>query len=426
MRTELRSIIENACADEGCPLNALTVLASHNDPFRVDTPARRRNGEWFAKQIKRLRGDLQTYLRGFHYVLVSAKAVKPNGKRYANTFTDWQWMSEKAAKAARWLGLVPFVQIYDARNEEPVIVVREEQQPWPFVSTEVEIEIPDLSYIEPWVGLAGFEGVQLYRLVLFGEKTSLRDVLGPVAEEHQTDLYLPTGEISDTQLHRMAGVGAEDGRRMIVLTFCDCDPAGWQMPISIARKLQALKVIEFPDLDFHVYRVALTPEQVRDESLPSTPLKASEKRADKWKRATGVEQTEIDALATLNPDLLRQIALDAIAPFHDPTLDSRVDEVRSQWRTAAQELLDEYVDEERLERFRDETETALDMFRDKVDALNETIEFEVGGFKPPEIPAVPEAEVDGRQSTPPLIDSSWSWTEQTLRLKASRAYEDLS
>jgi hypothetical protein len=30
------------------------------------------------------------------------------------------------------------------------------------------------------------------------------------------------------------------------------------------------------------------------------------------------------------------------------------------------------------------------------------------------------------QSSPPLIDSDWDWTEQTLRLKASRAYEDLS
>ena len=31
----------------------------------------------------------------------------------------------------------------------------------------------------------------------------------------------------------------------------------------------------------------------------------------------GVEQTEIDALASLRPDLLRQIARDAIAPFYD-------------------------------------------------------------------------------------------------------------
>ena len=34
----------------------------------------------------------------------------------------------------------------------------------------------------------------------------------------------------------------------------------------------------------------------------------------------GVEQTEIDALAALQPNLLRQIATDAIARFYDDTL----------------------------------------------------------------------------------------------------------
>ena len=42
----------------------------------------------------------------------------------------------------------------------------------------------------------------------------------------------------------------------------------------------------------------------------------------------GVEQTEIDALASLQPDLLREIARDAIAPFYDATLDQRVIEAQ--------------------------------------------------------------------------------------------------
>ena len=36
------------------------------------------------------------------------------------------------------------------------------------------------------------------------------------------------------------------------------------------------------------------------------------------------EQTEIDALAALRPDVLNQIARDAITPFYDPTLARRV------------------------------------------------------------------------------------------------------
>ena len=34
---------------------------------------------------------------------------------------------------------------------------------------------------------------------------------------------------------------ARDGRPMVVFYFSDCDPSGWQMPVSLYRKLQALK-----------------------------------------------------------------------------------------------------------------------------------------------------------------------------------------
>ena len=62
------------------------------------------------------------------------------------------------------------------------------------------------------------------------------------------------------------------------------------MSISVSRKLQALKALEFGGLDIEVHRVALTPDQVREYGLPSTPLKDTERRADKWTAAMGVEQ----------------------------------------------------------------------------------------------------------------------------------------
>jgi hypothetical protein len=37
-----------------------------------------------------------------------------------------------------------------------------------------------------------------------GEKSSLEDVVTPVARQHDADLYLPTGEISDTLIHQIA------------------------------------------------------------------------------------------------------------------------------------------------------------------------------------------------------------------------------
>ena len=82
----------------------------------------------------------------------------------------------------------------------------------------------------------------------FGEKTSLEDVLAPLAIEFNADLYLTGGQISDTLLHGMARDAVADGRPLVVLTFSDFDPAGyWDMPTCIGRKLQALRDLLFPN-----------------------------------------------------------------------------------------------------------------------------------------------------------------------------------
>jgi hypothetical protein len=44
----LHAALDKVIAEEGGSLKDFTVLASQNDPFRVDTPARHRDGEWLA------------------------------------------------------------------------------------------------------------------------------------------------------------------------------------------------------------------------------------------------------------------------------------------------------------------------------------------------------------------------------------------
>jgi hypothetical protein len=418
----LRSTLEDACADTGLGLEELTVLAAQNDPFRVDTPARHRDGQWLAMHASELGlGQRVIHLRGLHYMLVSGEVVKPNGTPYTNTDPDWIWLCNQAAKAARWLGYIDFEQIKDARSSPPVITRFEHITPTPYLRIGLDVYVPDVEDIEPTVDVGNFTGVQPYKLVFFGEKTSLEEVLEPIAERCRADLYLPTGEISDTFLHTMAKVGADDGRPMVVLTFSDCDPAGWQMPISIGRKLQALKVLKFPDLEFQVHRVALTPDHVRAYGLPSTPLKETERRADKWLRAKGVEQTEIDALAALQPDLLIDIAWQAIEPFYDASLAARVHDAREEWLAEAQDRLDAQIDAEKLDRIRTDAATKLEQLQDEIDALNDALSVDVGWFDFPDI-VVPDPETDGADDCDPLIDSEWPWDEQTLALKESKSY----
>ena len=415
----LRQAIECAAVETGRPMKDLTVLAVANDPFRVDTPARHRDGEWLAVHAERLGLANRTiHLRGLHYALIGV--TKPNGSDYANTDDDWTWLQEKAADAARWLGYIPFDRIVDQRNTPPTVRTFTRPNPRPYISVGLEVNIPDADDIEPYVGAHGFTGVQPYKVVLFGEKSSLEPVLGPIAEHYAADLYLPTGEVSDTLIHQMARLGAADGRPMVVLYFGDCDPAGWQMSISVARKLQAFRVLLFPDLEFQVHRVALTPDQVREYGLPSTPLKDTEKRGDRWREAMGTEQTEIDALASLRPELLGQLAREAIRPFYDPTLVTRVWTAYEAWRQEAQTIVDDSMDWNQREQLVSEAEAKLTELRAEIDAINSAASVSADEFDLPPI-VVPTAELPDMDRVP-LVDSRWSFVEQTRALIESKAY----
>lgn len=441
-QSPLRRALDQAAAESGCPMKDLTVLSAHRDPFRLDTDARHRDGKWLADTAAALGlGDRRIHLRGLHYMVLGRP--KPDGSPYENTDADWTWLSEDAGKAARWLGYIPFDQITDQRNAEPEIRQFSRREPWPYLTVGLDVQLPAGDDILPEVVLLDFDGTQPCHLVLFGEKSSLSDVLGPVAARFGADLYLPTGEISDTLMYRMATSAVADGRPMVVLCFSDADPAGWQMPVSIARKLQAFKALgtitepasdaygnrttrtlDLAGMEFQVRRVALTPGQVREYGLPSTPLKPTEKRADKWRAAMGVEQTEIDALASLRPALLRQIAETAIAPFFDDTLSHRVAQARAAWLGEAREIVTASLDSDQLARIRADAAGQLDQMRQQIAELNDALRIDVDDFDLPPI-VVPEPETAGSDSTP-LLDSRWSFAEQCRALIASKDYQTAS
>src|SRR5258708_1799047 len=185
---KLRWVLELAAAQNRCTMADLTVLDKANDPFRVDTPAGHRDGEWLAALVSDLGlGDRTIHLRGLHYAAIGRK--KPDGTPYANTAKEWLWLSTEAAKAARWLGCIPFGQITDQRNTPPVIRVFQWPDPGAYLSTDLDIEIPD--DIEPALYTRDFRGVQPCKLVLIGEKSSLEPVLAPAASPYQASLSPP-------------------------------------------------------------------------------------------------------------------------------------------------------------------------------------------------------------------------------------------
>jgi hypothetical protein len=115
---------------EGCGVDLadLTVLSPQIDPFRLDTPTNHEVGKWFRDQMDAtglLTRANPIHNRGVHYAIVSRgkEAKLPSGKPYKNDLDCWEFL-ERASKAARWLGYVPFEKIVDARNAEPIIRIK--------------------------------------------------------------------------------------------------------------------------------------------------------------------------------------------------------------------------------------------------------------------------------------------------------------
>jgi len=420
----LRSVLETVCEEQGCGLGSLTVLSAQIDPYRLDVPARHRDGQWIAGQLKRiLKGSARIHWRGVHYAIVAQGNVrKPDGEVYSNTNEDWEWLSTVAGKAARWLGYIPFERILDNRNAEPIIHRKARVVSGAFVTIGVEVAIPDVDDLQPAPIAQGFVARQAYHFVIFGEKASLEVVVLPIARAKEADLYLPTGEISDTLLYRIAKDANDDGRPLVLFTLADCDPAGHQMSVSIGRKLQAFRDLLFPDLCFEVVPVALTVEQVRELGLPSTPLKETEKRADRWRQAFGVEQTEIDALATLQPNVLRDIIERAFNPYFDRELQNRVTVAQAEWRQDAEATIREQVDPTILANLRQEAGERLAELASVIDDINERLRLAADDFTLPAI-EVPEPEVGEDSLKQSLLSFDDSWIEATRALIARKQYE---
>jgi hypothetical protein len=420
---KLHRVLENAAELEFCSADELTVLSKGKDPYRLDTASGHRLGRWCADLIERfLAPDTKIHLRGFHYLLSSAADVtRPDGSRYINSDAVWEWLADTAMKAARWLGYVPFTRIVDERNASPELYLPSYYTVEPERNPGERIIVPALAETMPRFSSPEWPVVQPYRIILIGEKTSLRPVLFPIAGEVGGELLLPTGEPSDTMIAELAARCALDPRPSVALYFSDFDPAGRQMPVSVSRKLQALRDLLYPELNIQLHHVALSLEQVEELELPSTPLKATEARASRWREVMGHEQTEIDALAALNPDALTEIAREAIWPYYDRTLSDRTAEAQEDWRYQCAELLaldPAYADF----RAKIETELAqLEERRQKLLALQDHAATLLTEIEPPPI-ELPLAQPD-EPTCEPLFCSKARFADATMRL---RHYKDLT
>ncbi len=246
-------------------------------------------------------------------------------------------------------------------------------------------------------------------------------MLKAVCQKYQASLALPSGEVSDSMLYGIMRDAFDDGRPLVIHQLGDFDPAGNQMAVSTGRTIQALRDSLFPTMRVIVNAIGLTLGQCEAWGLPSTPLKETEQRADKWIRLMGREQTELDAAVALVPDEFAGMVGDALGEYYDSDLVYRAREARGQLIKDANGWLSYQLDDARLAVMRGQVETRLGELQAEVDALNEALNIDLSGIEPPgELKPIMG---DSSEGVEPLVDTREPWAISTQRMIRRKALE---
>ncbi|MBC8447246.1 MAG: hypothetical protein H8D78_05805 [Chloroflexi bacterium] len=392
---------------EGVRPDDLLVLAKKNDPWGAgSTPGLRRSAEWFAGLWRAFGYTRGVHLRRVHYQLVSQEqpVLLPNGKPYQNTENCWNYLCE-AGKQARYQGLVAAEAFVDRRNPDPLIHRSDrgwltggswewDLAEWDFPQVEVAC-VFEADLARPTAEAWGYEGVQElqpYLLEVWAEKTTMNDVLEPLCRRYQANLITGMGFMSITAvvdlLERIRQIG-KPGR---IFYISDYDPAGYGMPIAVARQVEFWAQGE--GLDVALTPLVLTADQVAQFRLPRAPVKSSDRRKAGWVATHGAGAVELDALEALYPGELAGIVSRALARYHDATLDHQAEEQR--WalqraaRLAVREATEPFLDE--LGRLEDEIGLVTDGYRPQIQLVLERLEDLRAEMQEELAPLIEEAE----------------------------------
>jgi hypothetical protein len=390
------------------PLFTLQVL--RNDPFTAGAPARQAGAEWCAELWNRLGIKAGSHLRRIHYVLVShdEPVQLPNGESYINTEKCAEFLN-RASLDARYLGLVPAADLVDRRNDEPIINLVDAEEDGGLIAASGGLldceppgfEIPRLEITPPAI-------LQRYHLEIWIEKSTMDDVLVPLAERYGINLIRGTGEMSHTRCVQFIERAEASSRPVRILYLSDFDPAGASMPVAVARKIEHALHVGGYDLDIQVRPIVLTHDQCVRYRLPRTPIKETETRAAAFEARFGEGATELDALEALNPGELERVLEREIARYYDADLDERINETIDEMRAELHQI------NTNVHKRHSRAIAALEIERKKVIA-------EIKGFEKNAKPILRRIEQDLEADAPDADAYDWPGTKMTTRCLIPRA-----
>jgi hypothetical protein len=233
-------------------------------------------------------------LRQLYYQLVSRDIIPNNQKEYdklGNIVND-----------ARLAGLIDWDAIVDrTRNlealghwESPTDIIRS----------------AELGYrLDKWEN-------QEYRPEVWIEKDALRGVVAGISQQLDIPHFACRGYSSQSEMWR-AGQRMlqhiENGQIPYIIHLGDHDPSGVDMTRDIIDRLE-LFTGQYEGEGFHVKRIALNYDQVRQYNPPPNPAKLTDSRVDKYIAEYGRQSWELDAL---EPSVITALIEDEILSIRD-------------------------------------------------------------------------------------------------------------
>jgi hypothetical protein len=404
---------------------------------------------WFAEQWVRFGMPPGAHVRRLHYRLISQETLLtlPNGSGlYVNTLLCSQ-MLNRASADARYLGLIPDGVIADHRNPEATIhLANTIEQPADVsiftghVWNRTETSSPEKTILSlPCILLKAPIIAQRYHIEIWAEKSTMNDILLPIGEKYGINVVTAAGETSLTACELLVARVRASGLPCRIFFLSDHDPAGDKMPQSAARKIEYV-IGGDTSLDIQLNPVAVTSEQCEQLSLPRTPIKDTETRAEKFEERFGEGGVELDALEALYPGLLAQILETQIARYYDPDLAGSVrkvvgevtvdisrvnNEVRARYREEIAELESERdaisAEAEAAMLRRKEREAAL---MERARPLFETMSEELEAVAPETDEYLWPEPAEGDEDYDSLFDSTRSYLEQIERYREGQGKGD--
>lgn len=298
-----------------------------------------------------------------------------DGEPYLNE-NKWTKRTTDASKFARYMGLIDYDAIVDAKNPPPQIHRRYGRLKYN-IDTDTddkEIELPNIKYadgiyckidIDRWVrseadkykeiitaDMGVFpDDLQPYHTELFIEKTDHDRILDPICAKYLTNYQAFKGEGSLKAVTLLMERIEHVNKPVLIFYISDFDGKGEHMPTAFARKIEFLVRSKGVDKDIKLKPIALLPWQVKEYKLPRRPIKDGDKSKKKFEKKHGKGAVELDALEGICPGEFKKIVENALKPYFDENIVSaayeKIDEVNSEiYNRAITALTDKSLFEE--------------------------------------------------------------------------------